>query len=153
MAIIQHVDITDPQVHEPKGASTATVDAVYLSDGAGSGAWEYPDYTLEVDVENISVAGSAWVVAPYAGNIIKMYSVIDGSITVANNTVTLEIAGVAVTNGTLTIAFSGSAAGIIDECTPTALNAVTAGQAIEIVYGGSTTSRKARFTLVIKRTS
>ena len=39
---IQHNLITGSDLHEPKGADTAAVDKVYVSDGAGSGAWEYP---------------------------------------------------------------------------------------------------------------
>lgn len=36
---IEHVDITDPAIHEPKGASTAASGAIYVADGAGSGLW------------------------------------------------------------------------------------------------------------------
>lgn len=34
-----HETITDPNIHEPKGVSSATEGMVYVSDGAGSGAW------------------------------------------------------------------------------------------------------------------
>lgn len=44
----------------------------------------------------------------------------------------------------MTIDKAGSAAGTIDSCIPTALNTVTAGQAIEIITnGGSTDASKA----------
>jgi hypothetical protein len=36
---IQHVDIADPFIHEPKGANAAASKTVYVADGAGSGAW------------------------------------------------------------------------------------------------------------------
>lgn len=36
---IQHIDIPDAELHEPKGAATATDKEVYLADGAGSGEW------------------------------------------------------------------------------------------------------------------
>lgn len=36
----EHKNITDPYNHEPKGASTALENTVYVSDGVGSGAWE-----------------------------------------------------------------------------------------------------------------
>lgn len=39
---IEHNVITDPNVHEPKGISIAAADKVYVSDGAGSGAWDDP---------------------------------------------------------------------------------------------------------------
>lgn len=39
MANIQHVNAADPNIHEPKGVSTATADQVYVANGAASGAW------------------------------------------------------------------------------------------------------------------
>lgn len=40
MANIQHKDITEANLHEPKGVSTASANKTYVSDGAGSGAWK-----------------------------------------------------------------------------------------------------------------
>jgi hypothetical protein len=37
---IEHVIISDPYIHEPKGVAAATQDKVYVSDGAGSGGWQ-----------------------------------------------------------------------------------------------------------------
>lgn len=39
MAIIQHRDIPEAQLHEPKGASTAPIGTSYVSNGAGTGTW------------------------------------------------------------------------------------------------------------------
>lgn len=39
MANVQHSTLTDPYLHEPKGASTATADQLYRSNGSGSGTW------------------------------------------------------------------------------------------------------------------
>jgi len=39
MANINHVDIVDPNLHEPKGTSTAQAGQVYVADGLGSGQW------------------------------------------------------------------------------------------------------------------
>lgn len=36
---IEHVAITDPEIHEPKGASSASDGEVYIADGLGSGSW------------------------------------------------------------------------------------------------------------------
>lgn len=36
---VEHVDITDPYVHEPKGVSAANSGEIYVADGAGSGDW------------------------------------------------------------------------------------------------------------------
>ncbi len=40
MPFIQHSALTGAELHEPKGAAAAAVDKVYVSDGAGSGAWK-----------------------------------------------------------------------------------------------------------------
>lgn len=40
---IQHSNITDPQIHEPKGAAGASPNTVYVADGSGSGAWSRID--------------------------------------------------------------------------------------------------------------
>lgn len=41
MATTQHKNITDPDIHEAKGVAAAAAGKVYISDGAGSGAWRY----------------------------------------------------------------------------------------------------------------
>ena len=42
MATVQHSALTDPNLHEPKGVSTAASGKVYQANGAGSGTWVYP---------------------------------------------------------------------------------------------------------------
>jgi hypothetical protein len=37
---IQHKNIADSDLHEPKGISSATVDKTYVSNGLGSGTWQ-----------------------------------------------------------------------------------------------------------------
>ncbi len=154
MADIQHSTLTDPQLHEPKGVSTALAEQAYIANGLGSGTWNYPYYTLTCEFPDISAPTSIWVTAPFTGNIVAYYTVLHGAITVANTTCTLEIGGVLVTNSSLTIAFSGSGAGTVDSATPTALNTVNQGQAIEVITdGASSTTAKATVTLVIQRTA
>ena len=43
---VQHKDIPNDGLHEPKGASTASIGHSYIADGAGSGAWALPDGVL-----------------------------------------------------------------------------------------------------------
>lgn len=47
---IQHNIITDPDIHEPKGVAAATADKVYISNGSGSGTWEYPPAKAHADM-------------------------------------------------------------------------------------------------------
>lgn len=115
-------------------------------------AAEVNQYAITTRIADISTASSAWVVAPHAGNVVKIYSVIDGAITAADAVLTPKIATVAITGGAITIATASSAAGDVDSSTPSAANAVTAGQAIEIATdGGSTGTVSAVITLVIER--
>ena len=39
MADVNHNTLTDPYLHEPKGASTALAGQIYVANGAGSGVW------------------------------------------------------------------------------------------------------------------
>lgn len=115
-------------------------------------AAELNQYVIYGEIADISSAASSWTVAPHAGDIVAIYTVIDGAITDADAAITFELGGTAVTGGAITIANSGSAAGTVDSSTPTALRTVTAGQAIEIITdGGSTDAAKAAVGLVISR--
>lgn len=152
---MEHKDITGSDVHEPKGADTAASGEVYVADGAGSGSWE-PNtlgskYALTARFEDISTASSIYTVAPFAGNITAIYVVLNGAITTADSNVTVEIAGVPVVGLVITVAYSGSAAGsVFSDTSITSSNSVTAGQAIEIITdGASSTAMSAQVILVI----
>lgn len=95
---------------------------------------------LTVKLDDISTAGQIYVVSPVAGTISKIYSVINGAIATADAVLTSKIGGTAITNGAITVANSGSAAGDVDSATPTALNTITAGAAIEIETNGASTN-------------
>lgn len=92
---------------------------------------------IQVQIEDISTAGQKFVVPGFAGKILKIWSVINGAIITADADLTAKIGGVAVTGGLITVAISGSAAGVVDEATPTALNSFTDGDAIEIETDGA----------------
>jgi len=110
------------------------------------------DYFLTVKLSDVSTASSAYVVAPDAGKIIKIYSVLGGAIATANAAITTEINGVAVTGGAITIATASSAAGDVDSAEPTAANSVQEGDVIEIITdGASTNTVPAEFTVIIRR--
>lgn len=50
MANKEHRTVTDPDIHEPKGASTAASGRAYIADGAGSGAWTAVVKTSDIGV-------------------------------------------------------------------------------------------------------
>ena len=110
------------------------------------------EYAITCDIPDISTADQVYVVAPFGGEIVAIYSVIHGAIATADAVLTAKIGGTAVTGGVITVANSSSAAGDVDSCFPTALNSVTAGQAIEIeTNGASTNTVNVDLTIIIKR--
>jgi len=94
---------------------------------------------VTVPIGDISAAGSVWAVPGVAGTIEGISNVIDTTITTANAGLTFEIGGTAVTGAAITIAFSGSLPGTVDQSTPSALNVIAANEAIEIVKDGLST--------------
>lgn len=98
---------------------------------------------LSVRIPDVSTPKSEWIVPGFQGRIRKISSVIDGAITVANAVLTTEIGGTLVTGSSITIAFSGSAAGDVDQATPTGANTFTDSQAIECITDGASTTAAA----------
>ena len=94
---------------------------------------------VSVPIGDVSTGGSVWVVPGVAGTILKISNVIDAAITSAAAGLTFEINGTAVTDGPITIAISGSAAGVVDQSTPSSTNVITTSDAIEVVKDGAST--------------
>lgn len=57
MGQIQHGVITDPNIHEPKGASTAAAGQIYVATGTGSGTWKS---LSEADLDMSNPANNAY---------------------------------------------------------------------------------------------
>jgi len=89
---------------------------------------------------DVSTAGQIYVTPGFSGKIVKVHTALNGAIATADAGLTLKIGGTAVTGGTITIAYTSSAAGDVDSCTPTALNSFTSTQAIEIETDGASTN-------------
>ncbi len=145
-----HSDLTGSELHEPKGADTAQSGEVYLADGVGSGSWVVPPYVLTGVIDDVSTAATIYMATPYAGTVTKVVTVLAGSLTTANGTVTVRnSAGTSM--GTLTITQSGSAAGDIDTLVPVSNNTVTNDSRISIETDGACdTSRKLFVTVYIQ---
>lgn len=131
-----------------------TVDETTLAmTGLTASATELNQYSLTLDIADGSADATYYLVCPHAGDIAKIYTVIDGAVSTADITLTANIGVTGVTNGVVTIATAASGAGDVDVATPTAANAVTAGQAINLVVagGGSGGSPRIHVTVVITR--
>ena len=146
-----HSALTDPNLHEPKGASTATSGSVYTSNGAGSGTWVAPPYTVSVTIPDISTASTIYVPIPFAGTVTKVVGVLPGAITSADAVLTIKNAS-AVSMGTITVTQSGSTAGDVDSVSPVTNNTVTANSFITIeTNGASDTARAYEMIVCITR--
>lgn len=68
--MVEHVDIVDPEIHEPKGVAGASANQVYVSDGLGSGAWtsQDPAYAQGYITGNSTATSIATVDTPVAVN-------------------------------------------------------------------------------------
>lgn len=75
--MVEHVDIPDGEIHEPKGISTASNGSVYVADGAGSGSWVVQSETansiiLTSTIEDISVADVLhYIPITYSGTVVR----------------------------------------------------------------------------------
>jgi len=73
MPDIQHKDITDPNIHEPKGAAFAPAGSVYIANGGGSGSWGELVVTALRNIF-VSTTSGSWT-APTGVNAINVWVV------------------------------------------------------------------------------
>lgn len=178
MADVQHSAITDPDIHEPKGAAAASGDTVYVADGAGSGTWQkIADAQLNTAVEtgilaqvetdilagdieileaevfmhivipDISSADTLLVPIPENAEVIQAQFVLEGAITVADATVTLDTAADAEIISQA-IAFTGSGAGDSYVATPSGNATISGPSYLKLATdGGSTDAQRLFVTL------
>lgn len=97
--------------------------------------------TVRARITDVSAASDSDIVAaPFAGRVIKVYSVLQGAITVADAVVTPKIGTTAITGAALTIAQSGSAVGDVDYAHPTAAFNVAANGPMRAATDGASTT-------------
>ena len=140
MANVNHSALSDPYLHEPKGASTATAGDVYVADGAGSGTWEdHRRSVFNIHIHDISVVASIYLPIPFGGTVSRVTSCIEGAIAGSDLALTLKNSSAA-TMGTVTVTQAGSAAGDVDFTNPTTNNTVSDNDYILIEGNGGPSS-------------
>ncbi len=153
MANVNHSALSDPYLHEPKGASTAAAGDVYVADGAGSGTWEdHRRSVFNVHVHDISVVSAIYLPMPFAGTVSRVTSCIEGAIAGSDLVFTIKNSSAA-TMGTVTVTQSGSAAGDVDFANPSSNNTVTVNDYILVEGdGGPTTHVDCILSIVVEHT-
>lgn len=151
MPSIEHANIADAQRHEPKGASTATVDQVYASNGAGSGTWRELPYQDTVIMADVSAPSFVIIPIPFNCIVQSITYVLYNAITLDNSTITVTRGGDAASLGTQVIAFNSSAEGTTFTQTPSGNNTLTAGihKYLKIATDGASTTT-AQMAITIK---
>lgn len=137
-----HSTLTGADLHEPKGVASAASGQVYVANGSGSGVWTTKPISyvnLHGTWTDISTAQTIYVPCPVAGTIKKIYVTIDAAINTADSNLTFLIGGVPITSSAITATQSGSAPGTTYSSTPSAANAITAGQTVTCVTDGAST--------------
>lgn len=175
---IQHADISDPYVHEPKGMSGAAQDTVYIANGAGSGNWQqvgiaaldttsvYADIQTELDTGEMPVSGRLFltgvlenvsepsnVIVPLIADctVVGVSFVLGGAIDVDNALVSIKSSSGGALGSPVTVGFSGSSKGDQYNFTASANNVITGPSWIEIeTDGGSTDAAPLFFTIEIE---
>lgn len=153
MADIQHKDITDPEIHEIKGAAAASAGQVPVADGAGEAPFDtiglasldtaalYADIEDKIDDATIDTAKFYWILGviadistaskiiipiPESVTFQSARLVLGGTIATANATITFKDSAGNSMGAGVTVAFSGSALGDGYTFTPGAFNVLTA---------------------------
>ena len=143
-----------------KNLDTLVIADGGLKLGSGSGtavtatATELNQIVINCDIADGSADTSYFVPVGHAGAVSKIYTVIDGAVSTADITITPKIGGTSITDGAVTIATAGSAAGDKDESTPSALNTFDSpGGALELAVtgGGSGGSPRIHVAIVLTR--
>lgn len=144
-----HSTMAGSNLHENKGVASASNDFVATAT-SGATVWKkitsanidatsvfnVNKFKMTVTLPDISTASSVYVVVPVAATCTKVWSVLGGAIATADATITCRNhAGTSM--GTLTVAFSGSAAKDVDSLTPGSNNTFTAGQVMTIETNGN----------------
>lgn len=148
---VAHSTITDPNIHEPKGVAAASADQLYHANGAGSGTWEFHDYLVTLQLADIGTAGSTGFCAPFECEVTSIQVTILAAASTAATNVTSTIAGVSITDGSITIASSASTE-TVHTAIPTGSNIASSGNMIKITTDGGTAGTvPATILVTIKR--
>jgi len=129
-------------------ATTATLAELNSVAGSAATAAERDQRCVNATIQDVSTAGQIFAVAPWAGTLLKVYSVLNGAIATGDAVLTVKNdAGSSA--GTITIANAASAAGDLDSLEPASNNTFAAGEKIEVeTDGGSTNAVQVDLTLV-----
>jgi hypothetical protein len=150
-----HSALTGSELHENKGAAAAS-DNTVASVTSGATVWRKVNtdmldtsvifdtnkQVLQAVIDDVSTAETVYVYFPFDCTVTNVDTVLQAAITTADSIITLKNNG-GTTMDTITVAYTGSAAGDIDTAIALANNTFIAGERMSIATdGGSTGTAK-----------
>ena len=161
-----HSALTGSELHENKGVAAASNNTVATAASSAT-VWQKVNSNMidtasifdtnrgviSAVIDDVSTAGTVYIVFPFAVTINKIRTVLGGAITGADSVITVRNHSGG-SMGTLTIANSGSAAGDIDSLNPSSNNTIAADNKMSIeTDGASTGAQKLYITVQFTATS
>lgn len=153
-----HKDLTGTDLHESKGAASATAGQVYIANGLGSGVWTSKNgdvlnantYSLNGTIDDIGTAGSScFFYVQQKSQMTKLSCVIYAALLTANAVLSIYINGVLFADS-LSVPFTGSSTGGNASVAIATANTINAGSVVEIRSdGGPSNVAKAAVSLLL----
>ena len=149
-SIIVSADVDGTLAMNVLGVNSDTGAATVTTIGLSTVTQTYnARYALNTDIA-LTDGDSGHIVAPFAGTIAAIYTVLKGGAVTTNNAVcTFKIGSTSITNGVVTVTASGSAIGDMDSATPTAANTVAAGDVIKCTVSGTPGGSRTAMTTIL----
>ena len=164
--MVAHSALTGANLHEPKGVASASVGQVYVADGAGSGTWQKVgnseldttevlntnEFYLTALIDDVSTMDEIYVAIPHDCTLDKVITVLEGALTDADAVLTFRDDADS-SAGTITVAFTSSAAKDVDTLAPASNNVFSEDDVLTIeTDGGSTGTQKLFITMIFTKT-
>ncbi len=142
----QHNELTGSDLHEPKGAATASAGQVYVADGLGSGNWENPltdinnlnEFEMNGTLEDVSETTSFYVRVARDCSLTDVYIVESGAITGSDAELTIYRDGISLAQ-TISIPVAGSGEGVKITANLDPVYSFTEGQVLKLTSNGAST--------------
>lgn len=97
---IEHRSIPESGLHEPKGASTAAENRVYISNGSGSGSWGKIVTAVLEGALGTSPANGRFVITDGSGGLTSVVDISSDDITYGGGTLTSALTDIETTTNT-----------------------------------------------------
>lgn len=157
-----HSSLTGSELHENKGVASAA-DNTVASATSSATVWRKVNanmiddtsifttnqMVLQAVIDDVSTAATVYIPIPFDCTVTKVLTVLHSAINTADSTINVKNAA-GTSMGTITIPYSGSAAGDIGSLNPSSDNTFTADSKMSIeTDGGSTGTSKLFITVVV----